>query len=130
MFQRLLLFIGGVGIVVSSFFGTLWAYDRYWGSCPAGKTLDLARPFSGSPAGAAFTKEGLSVSGDTPAAAISTFVLCEGNLLLGPAHSDHAAIWTGGHGRFSHWGNIIVFSASDNSDPNTNGRTYKMVQPQ
>jgi hypothetical protein len=75
-------------------------------------------------------KEGLGVSGDSSAAPTSSnFVLCEGSLLLGPAHSDHKIIWTDGRGRFSHWSTFIVFSASDNSDPNTNGRTYKMVQP-
>lgn len=130
MFRKFLLFIGAVGVLVGSFFGTLWLHDSYWPLCPAGKAIDLTRPFSGALPGAAFTKEGLSVSGDTPGAASSNFVLCEGNYLLGPAHSDHADIWKNGRGRFSHWGNIIVLSASDNSDPNTNGRAYRMVQPQ
>jgi SAM-dependent methyltransferase len=43
---------------------------------------------------------------------------------LGIAHCMHDAIRNYGGGRFSHWGNDLVFSASDNSDPNTNGRRY------
>ncbi len=44
---------------------------------------------------------------------------------LGIAHCMHEAIRQHGGGRFSHWGADLVFSASDNSDPNTNGRTYE-----
>ena len=36
----------------------------------------------------------------------------------------HADIRSLGGGRFSHWGNNLFFSASDNTDPRTNGRTY------
>jgi hypothetical protein len=36
----------------------------------------------------------------------------------------HDAIRNIGKGRFSHWGNDLVFSTPDNSDPNGNGRTY------
>ncbi len=43
---------------------------------------------------------------------------------LGIAHSVHENIRNLGGGRFSHWGEQLVFSASDNSDPNTNGKTY------
>ena len=34
-----------------------------------------------------------------------------------------------GRGRFSHWVTYVLFSASDNSDPNTNGREYVAVLP-
>ncbi|WP_256010068.1 pectate lyase family protein [Desertivirga xinjiangensis] len=43
---------------------------------------------------------------------------------LGPAHSSHADIKNLGKGRFSHWGNELYFSASDNTNPRTNGRKY------
>jgi hypothetical protein len=33
-------------------------------------------------------------------------------------------------GRFSHWGDGLHFSASDNSDPRTNGRSYTIIVPQ
>jgi SAM-dependent methyltransferase len=34
-----------------------------------------------------------------------------------------------GAGAFSHWGRELFFSASDNSDPSTNGRTYHVLAP-
>jgi 2-polyprenyl-3-methyl-5-hydroxy-6-metoxy-1,4-benzoquinol methylase len=43
---------------------------------------------------------------------------------LGIAHCMHDTIRNIGKGRFSHWGNDLVFSTPDNSDPNANGRTY------
>ena len=43
---------------------------------------------------------------------------------LGPAHSTHTDIRTLGTGRFSHWDNGLYFSASDNTNPLTNGRSY------
>lgn len=50
----------------------------------------------------------------------------EDGVPLGPAHSLHALIRDEGLGRFSHWGpqQVLLFSASDNSDPNRNGRLY------
>ena len=54
----------------------------------------------------------------------STIVLCEDDKQLGPGHSLHADVREKGLGRFSHWGFDVVFSASDNSDPNTNHRRY------
>jgi hypothetical protein len=52
--------------------------------------------------------------------------LLENGAALGPAHSLHALIRGNGQGRFSHWGphQVLLFSTSDNSDPNLNGRTY------
>jgi hypothetical protein len=48
---------------------------------------------------------------------------------LGPGESKHVDIREKGLGAYSHWkgtGNyVIYFSTSDNSDPNTNGRTYE-----
>jgi hypothetical protein len=52
---------------------------------------------------------------------------------LGPAHAMHADIAKIGGGRYSHWnapdGSIVLFSASDNSDPRANGRRYTVVAP-
>jgi parallel beta-helix repeat protein len=57
--------------------------------------------------------------------------LFENQTELGPAHAWHQDIRTLGGGRFSHWtasgaagDESLHFSASDNSDPRTNGRTY------
>ncbi|MBR0713079.1 hypothetical protein [Bradyrhizobium liaoningense] len=41
----------------------------------------------------------------------------------------HADIRTQAGGRFSHWDGILIFSASDGSDPRTNGRTYTITTP-
>jgi hypothetical protein len=51
---------------------------------------------------------------------------------LGPPHSKHEDVAMIGLGRYSHWrsgGGILVFSSSDNSDPETNGRAYWAVRP-
>ena len=53
--------------------------------------------------------------------------LLEDGKPLGPAHALHHSIGRDGGGRYSHWaGNTLLFSASDNSDPNTNGRKYSI----
>ena len=68
---------------------------------------------------------------DTPSAAtVSDLHIFENGRELGPAHSVHADIENLGNGRFSYWGGSagtamnLFFSASDNSNPLTNGRTY------
>jgi hypothetical protein len=63
----------------------------------------------------------------------SPIEIYENDKPLGPAHSSHAGVAKIGHGRFSHWGRkdstIFVFSSSDNTDPQTNGRAYWAVKP-
>jgi hypothetical protein len=41
----------------------------------------------------------------------------------------HDQIRHEGKGRYSHWGDHVFFSSSDNTDPRTNGRTYRAVYP-
>ena len=55
--------------------------------------------------------------------------LLEDGVLLGPGHCAHETIADEGLGRFSHWNKTLVFSASDNSDPRTNGRRYSVFVP-
>ena len=50
--------------------------------------------------------------------------LWEDDTRLGPRHALHNAIESEGAGRYSHWGGGLIFSTSDGSDPNTNGRRY------
>jgi predicted O-methyltransferase YrrM len=50
--------------------------------------------------------------------------LFENGTPLGPAHTSHAEIRARGGGRFSHWGDVLYFSTSDNADPRTGGREY------
>ncbi len=59
---------------------------------------------------------------------LSTLRLYENGVELKPPHSGHSDIANYGAGRFSHWSDgtttYIYFSASDNSNPKTNGRVY------
>ncbi len=54
----------------------------------------------------------------------STLRVLEDGRQLGPAHTLHADIKALGGGRFSHWGDQLVFSTSDGSSPKTNARVY------
>lgn len=67
----------------------------------------------------------------------STLELFEDGVSLGAGHDGHHEIAGLGEGRYSHWGiaterrglkvqsfSVVYFSASDNSDPRTNGRRY------
>jgi SAM-dependent methyltransferase len=65
-----------------------------------------------------------SVSDCPEAPRRSELMLYEDDRPLGLAHSVGADIAAHGKGRFSHWSTNLCFSASDNSDPNANGRTY------
>jgi hypothetical protein len=51
------------------------------------------------------------------------FVFEDDRPLTGP-HAIHEEIETKGAGRYSHWGNWVMFSSSDNTNPLTNGRIY------
>lgn len=50
--------------------------------------------------------------------------LFEDGSVLGPSHASHEAIRRGGRGAHSFWMEVLYFSTSDGSDPNTNGRSY------
>jgi hypothetical protein len=64
---------------------------------------------------------------DGPDGTASNLELREDGRLLGPAHSQHADIRAKGGGRFSHWIDSLYFSASDGTDPRTNGRGYTVT---
>jgi len=80
------------------------------------------------PAGTGFaygTSQGLGVSGDTSTyPAQSSVRIFENGVEIGPAHSAYSHIRDLGAGRFTHWGTMVYFSSSDNTDPRTNGRLY------
>jgi len=61
---------------------------------------------------------------DSTSSQQSNMSLYENGRQLGPAHSLQSDIRDLGGGRFNHSGVLVIFSASDNSDPNTNGRRY------
>lgn len=54
----------------------------------------------------------------------SSLTLFENGAPLGPAHSGHHLVREQGLGHYSHWGDSLVFSTSDNTDPRANGRVY------
>ncbi len=54
----------------------------------------------------------------------SRLMLFEDGVPLGFAHQTHADIEGHGGGRYSHWKDLLIFSTTDGSDPNTNGRRY------
>ena len=61
----------------------------------------------------------------------STVILYENGKRIGWPHSLHEVIDKVGLGTFSHWGNlsesVLIFSSSDNTDPRTNGRSYRIA---
>jgi hypothetical protein len=93
--------------------------------------IRLQRPFSRI-GGSAFAVRAPSLeqlSDSETAPTQSPFLLFEDNRPLGPAHSLHGDIAALGHGRFSHWTNTgFVFSSSDGTNPQSNGRTYLAVR--
>lgn len=54
----------------------------------------------------------------------SNLVLFENGLELGPSNSNYTDIMNIGMGCFSHWGQQILFSSSDNTSPRENDRRY------
>ena len=63
--------------------------------------------------------------------------LLENDVAIGRPHSAHEEILVAGGGRFSHWQSApiarspdaLIFSTSDNSDPRSNGRSYRVSYP-
>jgi hypothetical protein len=66
----------------------------------------------------------------------SNILLYEDGNLLGPPHMTHYEVAVLGMGRYAHSksnnndrNSLFVFSSSDNTDPNTNGRVYWAERP-
>lgn len=75
---------------------------------------------------AAFAEQGFCCTTTIPED-MARHLLLEDGEPIGPGGSLHADIRKLGGGRFSVWGTALYFSASDNSDPSTNGRSYQLV---
>ena len=56
----------------------------------------------------------------------SSWQLLEDGVPLPRPHSFHNDVRVMGGGRHSHWNGFLLFSSSDNSDPQTNGRRYAL----
>jgi hypothetical protein len=120
--------VGGLMVVAISFATTLHLLKRYTNKCISGDLIALSPPFK-SFGGKAFVAGTQVPDGDSTGEPLrSTLVLCEDEKRLGPARSLHTDIRDKGLGRYSHWGADVIFSTSDNSDPNTNHRHYAYVR--
>src|SRR5262245_33479473 len=85
--------------------------SRVTASCPEGQRLTLAKPYPLN-GGFAYVAnapglEKISDSENQPKG--SPLMVCESGRALGPAHALHSEVRQLGKGRFSHWGNYIVF---------------------
>jgi hypothetical protein len=57
----------------------------------------------------------------------SRLVVYENGKRLGPNHAPFDTIRQVGKGHYNHWQDVLFFSASDNTDPRTNGRVYSIA---
>jgi len=72
-----------------------------------------------------FVNQDFGTPGDSSSAPTQSVLrIFENGTELGPPHSYIGDIDTIGLGRFVHWGFNLFFTASDNTNPRTNGRTY------
>lgn len=90
------------------------------------KTIEIKKPFQvwNGKAWSFDFKEAINESDNIQSPMGSPYVLYENDYRLPMGHAAHLEIINYGNGRYSHWGDKLYFSTSDNSDPNTNGRTY------
>ena len=94
-------------------------------STGTGTALTLNAKLFISDGGFAYQISNVGTGGDSNASpSVSKLRLFENGVELNPAHSVHQDIRTLGKGRFSHWGTNLVISASDNTDPRVNGKSY------
>lgn len=118
-----------VAIIVLPLEGALLARNWRIHSCPYGEAIRIPLPFEHSNGRAWYAEiPELERLADNLNDYKSPIVICENDRLLGPAHSYHQDIAKDGQGRFSHWGTALVFSTSDDSNPNTNGRSYLAIR--
>jgi hypothetical protein len=125
--------LGGATAVIVVFWLTVAVLDMFAPQCPQDVlAVRLMPPFQRLE-GAAYAKPApfLTSAADSIERPVqSAYLVCENGVPLGPAHSSHAEIASKGKGRFSHWATGgFILSASDNSDPNTNGRVYTATRP-
>ena len=118
-----------IAIIVLPLEGALLATSWRNHSCPIGEAVRIPMPFERGNGHAWYAEiPELERLADNLQAYKSPVVVCENDRVLGPAHSYHQDITREGQGRFSHWGTALVFSTSDNSNPNTNGRSYLAIR--
>jgi hypothetical protein len=134
--------VGAISVVATAFFVTTFLLDEFAdrpnettdvttvsGPCGAASRIRLVPPFAawGGFAFAADLARYRNVADFEDAPSRSTLILCEDGSPLGPPHSMHGDIRQKGLGLYSHWGPDVVFSTSDNSNPNINNRSYWVI---
>lgn len=99
--------------------------------CTDGRVTELKRPFQEISGSLYFARvpQLRDVANTNERGDQSPVVLCENGKRLGPAHSLSDDISRRGQGRFTHFTDGVYFSASDNSNANTNGRKYTVTVP-
>jgi hypothetical protein len=133
--NRLIWIICAVVAAATYISAALWLKFSYVEPTnPAGSLFRLSRPFfqvQGSKIAFVAKAPPLDHLSDTMEFPTrSPIMLYENALPLGPAHTEHTEILKYGLGRFSHWNNEgLIFSSSDGTNPQTNGRTYWAVIP-
>jgi hypothetical protein len=128
---------GGAGACADGLLGTcsyscaLGVWSMVQSACaPPVRCGEIEATRAGHETGFNYILDPFVLGGDTISAPTqSKVVVLENGKLLGPAHSLHADIRALGAGRFNQWGDSLYFSASDNSNPTTNGRTYTYGVP-
>jgi hypothetical protein len=128
--SQFLRVLGAFAILMFFFFATTFLMNYFAPLCPR-EGVELKPPFTKFGTGVAYQAAAPSLEqfSDTSAAPTrSNYLVCENGVPLGPAHTVHAEIVAKGKGRFSHWNEAgFIFSAADNSNPNTNGHKYRAV---
>lgn len=103
--------------------------SNYWDQVRATQSLvPLTGPFTHR-AGHAYQAplpQYASSSDDPQYPRRSKLMLYEDGEPVGFAHQTHVDIERHGAGRYAHWRDGLVFSATDNTDPNSNGRRYQV----
>ena len=97
-----------------------------------GAEMVLPPPWFSSESGHAWTvpiREFGALADTVERPARSPLILLEDGVPLGPPHAAHAQIRDHGCGRYSHWGEHLYFTSSDNSPPDRNGRRYAVLIP-
>jgi hypothetical protein len=121
--------LGGAALYFAAALGLKYSYTPP--AEPSGDKIALHRPFYrfGNFGTVANLPELGALADQAGDDARSGVLLYEFDHPLGPPHRPHGEIAELGHGRFSHWNDLMVFSASDGTDANTNGRKYWAVLP-
>lgn len=123
-----------VGIIILGGLSSIGVLDR---------TVDLAPSHVNAHSGKAFIVSVAAVDperawtpllynrrGDSNAMPLASVLqVFEDGQPLSHPHCTHVSVIQDGNGCFSHWGDSLLFSSSDNTDPRSNRRSYRLVWP-